>query len=212
MAESQGFPFFAGGNSQWVMDDTTFALHPRTGAGALDVGTASLPVGALYCGALTPASVASTGAVSGTTLALTGGITTASVLAASAKGAGMTLTVNEEEVTLSTGGATTDSTTNLLPALSLILYVGARVTTTITTATDWKLGDASTADRFTAANSTMTAGTTDNSKFQWDPSKAAGYAPWQAAAAKIRIATTGTPGAGKIRLSVIALTFNAPTS
>ncbi len=94
MAESQGFPFFAGGNSQWVMDDTTFALHPRTGAGALDIGTASLPVGALYCGALTPSSVASTGALSGTTLNLTGaatlaaGITTASVLALTAKAAG----------------------------------------------------------------------------------------------------------------------------
>ena len=47
---------------------------------------------------------------------------------------------------------------------------------------------------------------------QWDQSKAAGYTPYQAAAAKIRITTTGTPGAGKIRVSVIALTFNAATS
>ena len=42
MAESQGFPFFAGGNSQWVMDDTTFALHPRTGAGKIRLSVIAL--------------------------------------------------------------------------------------------------------------------------------------------------------------------------
>ena len=212
MAESQGFPFFAGGNSQWVMDDTTFALHPRQGAGALDIGTVALPVGTVNAGAIAATALASTGALSGTTLALTGGLTTASVLAASAKGAGMVLTVTEEEVTLNTGGVTSDSVANLLPANSLILSVTGRVTVSITTATDWKLGDGTTADRFTAANATMTAGATSISLNQWDPSKAAGYAPWQAAAAKVRITTTLTPGAGKIRVSVIALTFNAATS
>ena len=174
MAESQGFPFFASGNSQWVMDDTTFALHPRTGAGALDVGTIAAPVGTVNADTIALSSdanitgvltVTGPGEVDGA-LTLLAGITTASVLAASTKGAGMKLTVTEEEITLDTGGTTSDSVANLLPALSLILYVGARVTTTIVTATDWKLGDGTTGDRFTAANSTLTAGTTDNSKFQ----------------------------------------------
>lgn len=124
----------------------------------------------------------------------------------------MTINVAEEEITLSTGGGTTDSTANLLPANSLILQVAARVTTTITTATDWKLGDASTADRFTDANSTLIAGTTDFGVNHWNQAKAAGYTPYQAAAAKLRITTTGTPGAGKIRVTVWSIAFVAPTS
>lgn len=130
----------------------------------------------------------------------------------SPKLAGATLTVKEESIVLSTSGATTDSTANLLTANSLILAVTARVTETIVTATDWKLGTATTDDRFTDANSTLTAGTTDISVNQWNQSKAAGYTPWQSAAAKVRITTTGTPSDGTIRVTVFALVFNAATS
>lgn len=119
----------------------------------------------------------------------------------------------EEEMTVSTSGATTDSTAYLLPANSLILCAMAYVTTTIAAATNWALGDSSTADRFVTANTDLTAGTTKYSANQWDHSKAAGYTPWQAAAAKIRITTTGsTPTAGKIKVVVMGFEFTAPAS
>lgn len=115
-----------------------------------------------------------------------------------------------ELVTLSTSGTTTDSTNNLLPANSIIEAVVARVTTTITTATDWQLGDPTTAGRFTAAISTLTAGTTTVGLVHIDQSGAAG--PRQTSAAKVRITTTGTPGAGAIRVTVFYRQFTAPTS
>lgn len=118
-----------------------------------------------------------------------------------------------EEITLSTSGTTTDSGANLLPADAIIHAVVARVTTTITTATDWKIGDATTAARFTSASSTLTAGTTAvglNHQKGGVSTDAAG--PTQSAAAKARITTTGTPGAGKIRVTVFYSQFVAPTS
>jgi hypothetical protein len=118
-----------------------------------------------------------------------------------------------ESITLSTSGSTTDSVANLLPANSIIEAVVARVTTAITTATDWKLGDGTTAARFTSANATMTAGATDiglNHQKGGVSTDATG--PVQAAAAKLRITTTGTPGAGVIRVTVFYRQFVAPTS
>src|SRR5438309_1367668 len=59
---------------------------------------------------------------------------------------------NAELLTLSTSGTTTDTAANLLPANSVITAVTGYVQTTITTATDWKLGDATISGRFAAAN------------------------------------------------------------
>jgi hypothetical protein len=118
--------------------------------------------------------------------------------------------VASELLTLSTSGTTTDTSANLLPANAYIDFVSARITTTITTATDWKLGDATTAGRFTAANSTMTAGTTTVGMVHVDQVGAAG--PRQTAAAKVRVTTTGTPGAGAIRITVHYHLAVAPTS
>lgn len=179
--------------------DVTSAANGKVAA-----ATAGQPViGKAYHGAsdgeLVSVITDAPGAVASNTLAGTHGQT-------------MTINVAEEEITLSTGGGTTDSTANLLPANSLILQVAARVTTTITTATDWKLGDASTADRFTDANSTLLSGTTDFGVNHWNHAKAAGYTPYQVAAAKLRITTTGTPGAGKIRVTVWSIAFVAPTA
>lgn len=118
-----------------------------------------------------------------------------------------------ELITLSTSGTTTDSVANLLPANSIIYSVTARVTTTIATATDWKLGDPTTAARFTAANATLVAGTTDVGLAHWAgaiTTNATG--PTQGAAAKVRITTTGTPSAGVVRVTVFFATPNAPTS
>lgn len=115
-----------------------------------------------------------------------------------------------ELLTLSTVATFTDTTANLLPQNSIIESVVARITTTITTATDWKLGDAATTGRFTAANATMTAGTTDIGLVHVDVTGAGG--PRQTAAAKVRVTTTGTPGAGAIRITVFYRTMVAPTS
>jgi hypothetical protein len=121
---------------------------------------------------------------------------------------------NTELLTLSTGGLTTDTTANLLPAGSLILAVVGRVTTTITTATSWGLSDPTTANRFAATNSTLTAGTTSIGIVQWSgaiTTLAAG--PSQAAAAKVRVTCVGSnPGAGVVRVGVLAFVFGAATS
>lgn len=84
------------------------------------------------------------------------------------------------------------------------------MTTTITTATDWKLGDATIAGRFTAADSTMTVNETQVGTVQADQTGTSG--PRQASAAKLRITTTGTPGAGAIRVTVFYRQFVPPTS
>ena len=115
-----------------------------------------------------------------------------------------------ELLNLSTSGTTTDTTANLLPANSIIEAVTARVTTTITTATSWQLGDPTTAGRFTAANATMTAGTTDVGLVHIDVAGAGG--PRQTAAAKVRVTTVGTPGAGVVRITVYFRRFVPPTS
>lgn len=118
-----------------------------------------------------------------------------------------------ELITLSTSGTTTDSTADLLPANSIIESVVCRVTTTISTATDWSVGDASTAARFASANATMTAGSTSiglNHQKGGVSTDATGQT--QAAAAKLRITTTGTPGAGAVRCTVFYRQFVAPTS
>jgi hypothetical protein len=117
-----------------------------------------------------------------------------------------------ENLTLSTGGTTTDTAANLLPADSYIESVTGRVTTTVATATDWKLGDATTAGRFTAAQSgaQLTAGATIAGLVHCDVTGNGG--PRQTAAAKVRVTTTGTPSAGAIRITSYYRTFVAPTS
>ena len=118
-----------------------------------------------------------------------------------------------ENLTLSTGGTTTDTSANLLPANAIIEAVTARITTTITTATDWSVGDATTAARFSSANATLTSGTTSvglNHRKGGVATDAAG--PTQTSAAAVRITMTGTPGAGAIRITVFYSQFIAPTS
>lgn len=118
-----------------------------------------------------------------------------------------------ELLVLSTSGTTTNTTANLLPANAIIEAVVARVTTTIATATSWQLGDPTTAGRFTNANSTLAAGTTDIGLKHMQGSittDAAG--PVQTTANKVRVTTVGTPSAGAIRITVFYRQFVAPTS
>lgn len=152
---------------------------------------------------------------SGTTLTLqladgTGGGTLSVPGTGSTNGQMMQIDAASELLTLSTSGTTTDTAANLLPANSIILSVDCRVTTTITTATNWSVGDATTAARFSAANSTLTSGTTSVGITQHGATGAA--SSLQTAASKVRITTTGTPGAGAIRITVHYISFGAPTS
>jgi hypothetical protein len=117
---------------------------------------------------------------------------------------------NTALMTLSTGGTTTDSSTNLLPANSLIDAVVGTVTTTITSAcTGWALGDSGSGTRFAASNTTLTAGTKSVGLVQWTGT----VAPTQASAAKVRITCAGgNPGAGAVRVTVYGRTFVAPAN
>ena len=125
---------------------------------------------------------------------------------------------NTELITLVTTGLTTDSTANLLPANSIILMVTGYVTTTITTSTDWKLGDPTTAARFTIANTALTAGSKSPTTSIPPVMIGTGVANattgmWQLAAAKVRISVTGAnAGAGAIRVDTYGYTFNFPSS
>lgn len=122
-----------------------------------------------------------------------------------------TLQVNEEEVTLSTSGTTTDSTSNLIPANSLTIGFTALVTTTITTATDWRVKNKTSAINLQdAAVATMTAGTASTNGIG---NGTVGFQDkFNVAAGKCTITTTGTPGAGKIRLTVYSLVLGASTT
>lgn len=168
-------------------------------------------------GSTTPGTI--TGDISGagatfTSVTSSGVIsTTGTVVNSTANGASWTRQSASESITLSTSGATTDSSANLLPANSIIKAVVCRVTTTITTATDWGISDPTTTLRFSAADSTMTSGETIvGLKHMFGVVSTTATGPTQASAAKLRITTTGTPGAGVVRCTVFSEVFVAPTS
>lgn len=119
-----------------------------------------------------------------------------------------------ENLTLSTSGLTTDTSANLLPANAIIEAVACRVTTTITTTTNWAVGDGTTSNRFSAANATLTSGTTSvGLRHQQGSITTDATGPVQTSAAPVRITCTGAnPGAGAIRITVFYSQFVAPTS
>jgi hypothetical protein len=114
--------------------------------------------------------------------------------------------------TLNTGAATTDTGLSCLPANSVIDAVVYRITTTITTWTSFTIGDATTAARFCATQSTLTSGTTGICFAQnWSSTLAASGV--QSTAAAVRITGSGgNPGAGALRLTVFYHTWTPPTS
>lgn len=133
----------------------------------------------------------------------------------SANGGAMVPFYNEELITLATGATTTDSTANLLPANSLILAVGGRVTTTITSAcTGWELGDATTVARFTINDTTLTLNETKTNTGTYLNTGIASATTgmYQASAAKVRVTCAGgNPGAGAVRVFVSGFTSVPPT-
>ena len=130
-----------------------------------------------------------------------------------ANGAISNVQTSSEEITLSLLGTNSDSSANLLPANSIILSVTAYVTTLITGATDWNLTDTASANRFMVANATLAVGTTGIGLRHLQGSVATdALGPIQTTADKIRIVTTGTPTAGKVRVTVTYLSLTPPTS
>lgn len=121
-----------------------------------------------------------------------------------------------EEITLSTGGVTTDSAANLLPADALIDAVTAYITQTISggsTPTTWSAGDAATPARFISTGNALTATTAVVGMNQMKggvSTDAAG--PTQATAAHVRITLDQIPGQGKVRVTVFYRQFTAPTT
>jgi len=137
-----------------------------------------------------------------------------STLLAGVHGATETFGVAEEELTLSTSTTITNSTTVLLPANSLIDSVVARVTTTITGSTDWKLGDPTSAARFSDASTSLAAASTVVGFNHLNPAKATTLAlsAVNVSATSVSVNTTGNATAGKIRVTVFYRAFVAPTS
>jgi hypothetical protein len=120
-------------------------------------------------------------------------------------GAKQIIGTNTELLTLSTGSANSTTTGSLLPANSVIESVTGVVTTAITgSCTGWSLDDGTTATRFSANNTTLTAGTTAVGLNQWTgvvSTTAAG--PTQSAASTVRVVCAGgAASAGAIRITV----------
>lgn len=136
--------------------------------------------------------------------------------AISANGASFVPFYNEELLTLATGSTTTDTVGNLLPANSIILAVGGIVKTTITAAcTGWSLGDPTTASRFTANDTTLTANEakTNSGAFLNTAIASATTGMYQSAAAKVRVTCAGgNPGAGAVRIFVTGYTWTNLTN
>jgi hypothetical protein len=101
-------------------------------------------------------------------------------------------------------GASTSTGLNCLPANSVIDMVVYRITTTITTAASFTIGDGGSATRYCGTQSTLTAGTTGLCS-------AAGYY-LNASAGAIVVTPNTSPGAGAIRLIVYYHTWAPPTS
>jgi len=116
---------------------------------------------------------------------------------------------NSEVVTLSTTGATTDSTEYLLPANSIIDTVTVTVLTAITGSgvSAFTVGDSNVAARFSTGLA-LTAGTTAvGLTHQLANTTAANAGPGNVSALKVRItATGGTAATGVVRVTVFGRT------
>lgn len=122
---------------------------------------------------------------------------------------------NSELLTLSTSGVTTNTSTSLLPANSVIEAVVIRVTTTITGGgvTAFSVGDSTTAARFSASAGGLTAGSTRvGLQHQHGSVSTDATGPVQVTATTVRITCDATPTAGAIRIVVFYRQFTVPTS
>jgi hypothetical protein len=190
-------PLFVGTstvNSIVVLANGRVGIATATpGAFALDVGGALNAQGNLT--------------VAGGNLLVTGVTDVQSSIITSSGAALNTFTITEL-VTVA-ASAFTDSTTNLLPANSLIIAVSYRVITASTGAASFDLGVAGDTNRYAAAltNSIGSNGSSFSLAIPLNPSM-------QKAAAKIRVTPNATPGAadGTIRIVTTYQTITPPTA
>ena len=117
-----------------------------------------------------------------------------------------------EEITLSTSGSVTDSSTNLLIGDSLVLAVTYNITQTIVGPTDMQIGDATTAQRFLASHSPLGMTTGVGGVALDHQLGTAARFPGQKGASTLRITLNGTPSAGKVRVVVWSIQFYKPSS
>lgn len=118
-----------------------------------------------------------------------------------------------ENLTLNTGGTTTDTTIDI-PANSILDALVWRVTTTITTAANYNIGDPTTSNRFVDTSTSLTSGNTGVGLRHMEGSRTTDASgPVQGGStAKIRVTTNVNPGAGAIRLTLFYTSFTPPTS
>lgn len=108
---------------------------------------------------------------------------------------------SSELLTLSTGGTTTVTSASLVPASARITAITYRVTTTITTATDFTV-------KPTAGAAFATIGTATTAQTGLTATTTGTLVPvlhadqYSSAADTVTVTTTGTPGAGAMRLTV----------
>jgi hypothetical protein len=120
-------------------------------------------------------------------------------------------TYSTELLTLSTAGATTDTSASLAPATSRVEAITYRITTTIATATAFTV-------KVKGGNSFCSVGTATTSQTTLTSGTTGVLVPcafadqYNTAAAKLTIDTTGTPSAGIVRLQLHSCAFTAPTS
>lgn len=198
--------------SQFVLQSgSTFKRYYRS---------ATIPVRWIEEAAATPANMVTTDTVQ--TIGPAAAKAFADLLTASAgvsvggsttlHGAKEDIVFSAEQITLNTGGTTTDSATNMIPGNCLIRWVGIFVQVTITTATVVQIGDSTTAARF-AQLGTLTAGASQVGLDQWQGSVTTNAAgPVNFSARKLRVTTDVNPGAGRIFAVVCASQVTAPTS
>lgn len=117
-------------------------------------------------------------------------------------------------VTLGTGATTTTVCTACIPINGMVLGVVARVTTTITSAcTGWELGDGTTAARFTANNTTLTAGTVSAADTQTTSGVAStttGMLNITSAKNIVNTCAGGNPGAGAMHVHAFGYLLATP--
>ena len=134
-----------------------------------------------------------------------------------ANGQTMGIAEKSEAVTLSTSGATTD-TTMQIPANSFILGVDVRCTTTVagTTSTGLDVGDATTSTRFISQAGLTTTNTAVGLNHLQGSVATDATGPIVTAATAIRLTLSGggdnTPSAGAYRVTVRYINFGAATS
>ena len=125
-------------------------------------------------------------------------------------GTQMNILQSTELLTLNTGGTTTDTSANLLPAGAIIDCVAIYITQTISggsTPTTIAIGDSGTSNRFISTGTPLTAGSSAVGLNQIDAGTSS-----QAAAAKVRVTLDQIPGQGIVRITVFYRQFSAPTS